>query len=184
MAKSKGISQKSTDLAAPANNVEKENVFNNATLEELRTKAETSRAKIEKSIKKEETFMQKNGYMSEQCRGYFRDLIILLQAETQVHIDEVKAELAKEEPESDENDQATLEEVRAIKLRIIDRESKLLNKIGYSLRQIEEGSNSTYGICAETGEPISIARQLLRPTATLSVTAKTFQEEKEKDYFD
>lgn len=181
MTKSRDISQVSTDSTATADSVDKQTAFNNAALAELRAKAEISRAKIQKGLKKEEAFMQENGYMREQTRNFFRDLIILLQAETQIHIDEVKAELAKEEPEPDENDQATLEEIRAIKLRIIDRESKLLNKINYSLKQIEGG---TYGICEETGEPISIARQLLRPTATLSVTAKTFQEEKEKDYFD
>ncbi|MEE9451718.1 MAG: TraR/DksA C4-type zinc finger protein [Gammaproteobacteria bacterium] len=181
MSESKAGGSMLNNPGTSADSHNKQNVIDDMILEELRQKAQESRAKIEKSAKKEETFMKKNGYMSEESRGYFRDLINLLQQETLIHIEEVKAELAKEEPESDENDQATLEEIRAIKLRIIDRESKLLNKIIYSLRQIDE---NTYGICAETDEPIAIARLLLRPTATLSVTAKTFQEEKEKDYFD
>ena len=66
-------------------------------------------------------------------------------------------------------------------MRIIERESKLLPKIQYSLKQIKEG---TYGFCEETGEPIGVERLLLRPTATLSTEAKSLSEAKERHYSD
>ena len=62
----------------------------------------------------------------------------------------------------------------------IDREAKFL-KIDQSLQDIEDG---LYGFCEETGEPIGIERLLLRPTATLSVDAKSLLENKEREFND
>jgi DnaK suppressor protein len=39
--------------------------------------------------------------------------------------------------------------------------------------------NGEYGYCRESGEPIGLARLLLRPTAELSIEAKTAQEMRE-----
>jgi len=44
--------------------------------------------------------------------------------------------------------------------------------------------NGEYGYCKQTGEPIGIARLLLRPTAELCIDAKTLNEQKEKLYGD
>ena len=59
--------------------------------------------------------------------------------------------------------------------RQLDRESRLLPKIDAALARLQNGE---YGYCRETGEPIGLAR-LLRPTAELSIEAKTAQEMRE-----
>ena len=57
----------------------------------------------------------------------------------------------------------------------MDRESRLLPKIDAALARLQNGE---YGYCRETGEPIGLARLLLRPTE-LSIEAKTAQEMRE-----
>jgi DnaK suppressor protein len=125
--------------------------------------------------------MPADQYMSKEQLEFFGHRLLELKAETEKHIEEVKQQLAQYEFEPDDNDRASLEEERATMLRIIERESKLLPKIQYSLKQIKEGN---YGYCEETGEPIGIERLLLRPTATLSTEAKSLSEAKERHYSD
>lgn len=125
--------------------------------------------------------MPKKDYMNEKQLAFFKQRLLELETQTEAHIEQMRVDLGKEEREIDENVQASLEENRALILRIINRESKLLPKIHYSLQKIAEGS---YGYCEDTGEPIGIERLLLRPTARLSVTAKNYQEEKEREYSD
>ncbi|MNV90070.1 RNA polymerase-binding transcription factor DksA [compost metagenome] len=60
--------------------------------------------------------------------------------------------------------------------RQLDRESRLLPKISAALARLYNGD---YGYCRESGEPIGLARLLLRPTAELSIEAKTAQEMRE-----
>lgn len=60
--------------------------------------------------------------------------------------------------------------------RQLDRESRLLPKIDAALARLQNGE---YGYCRETGEPIGLARLMLRPTAELSIEAKTAQEMRE-----
>jgi DnaK suppressor protein len=55
----------------------------------------------------------------------------------------------------------------------------LIAKIAVALARIEDG---TYGICQETGEPISIKRLEARPIATLSVEAQERHERREQAY--
>jgi RNA polymerase-binding transcription factor len=125
--------------------------------------------------------MPKKAYMDDEQLAFFRQRLLDLRVQTEEHIEQLKSELTKEDREIDENVQASIEENRTMILRIIDRESKLLPKILYSLQQIED---KTYGYCEETGEEIGIERLLLRPTARLSITAKNYQEEKEREYSD
>ncbi|MFN3234120.1 MAG: RNA polymerase-binding protein DksA [Gammaproteobacteria bacterium] len=118
--------------------------------------------------------------MNKEQLEFFKTLLLELEKETMAHIDVVRKELSElsNEP-ADEVDLASREEERMIKLRIIERETKLLPKIRYSLKQISE---ENYGYCEETGEPIGIERLLLRPTARFSVDSKTFMEIKEKEF--
>ncbi|PIQ43049.1 MAG: RNA polymerase-binding protein DksA [Gammaproteobacteria bacterium CG11_big_fil_rev_8_21_14_0_20_46_22] len=125
--------------------------------------------------------MHPDDYMNTAQLDFFKRMLINLKATTETHIEEVRRELMEEERNADANDIASQEEARSMKLRIVDRETKLIPKILLALRRIEDGS---YGYCEETGEEIGIRRLLLRPTATLSIDAKSFQEEKEKLYFD
>ncbi|MBI4356784.1 MAG: RNA polymerase-binding protein DksA [Gammaproteobacteria bacterium] len=123
----------------------------------------------------------KKNYMNKEQLDFFKQHLLILKEKTQAHIDQLRQELAEEKVEADTLDQAALEDECHIKLRIIERESKLLPKIDTSLQRIENG---TYGYCEETGNPIGIQRLLARPTATLSTEAKEAQETKEKHYSD
>ena len=119
----------------------------------------------------------KKDYMNKEMLEFFKNFLIKQKKETLTHIDEVKNEISHMEQEADDLDRATIEQDRMLKLRIIERETFLLHKIDDAMERIADG---TYGYCEETGEPIGIKRLLLRPTATFSIEAKEFQEEKER----
>ena len=78
---------------------------------------------------------------------------------------------------SDLIDQATLEADRSFRLRIRDRENKLIRKIEQSLTRIEEG---TFGICEVCGEDIAIQRLKARPVTTCCIACKNKMEAMEK----
>ena len=120
-------------------------------------------------------------YMNEAQLEFFKNHLLELKRETISHIDEARQRLADANRETDELDRALTEEENRLRLRIADRESKLLPKIDEALKRIEEGE---YGWCEETGEPIGIERLLLRPTATLCAEAKARQERLERNYRD
>lgn len=82
-----------------------------------------------------------------------------------------------EEPPSDPIDQASDQFERDFRLRLRDRESKLMVKIKEALAKIENG---TFGICEECGEKISLKRLRARPMATLCIDCKHEQETLEK----
>ena len=73
-------------------------------------------------------------------------------------------------------DIASVESNRALKLRLCDREQKLLAKIGESLVKIEKG---VYGICEGCGGDIGVERLEARPVATLCIDCKQDQESDE-----
>jgi DnaK suppressor protein len=123
----------------------------------------------------------KKDYMNEAQLEFFKSHLLELKRETISHIDEARQRLADANRETDELDRALTEEENRLRLRIADRESKLLPKIDEALKRIEEGE---YGWCEETGEPIGIERLLLRPTATLCAEAKARQERLERNYRD
>ena len=123
----------------------------------------------------------KKDYMNEAQLEFFKNHLLELKRETISHLDEARQRLADANRETDELDRALTEEENRLRLRIADRESKLLPKIDEALKRIEEGE---YGWCEETGEPIGIERLLLRPTATLCAEAKARQERLERNYRD
>lgn len=63
-------------------------------------------------------------------------------------------------------------------LRTRDQDRKL-KKIDDALQRITAG---TYGFCADSGEPIGIARLLGQPTATLSIDAQGKRERRQKQF--
>ena len=79
--------------------------------------------------------------------------------------------------EADPLDRATEEQARNHQLRIRDRESRLIAKIGKCLDAIDDG---TYGICESCEEPIAIARLKARPVTSYCITCKTKQEALER----
>jgi DnaK suppressor protein len=81
----------------------------------------------------------------------------------------------------DEVDQASSEYMQAFAFRLRGRERFLMRKIDTALRKIEE---STYGLCEECEEPISLKRLRARPEAQLCIQCKEAQEKEEAVYAD
>ena len=74
-------------------------------------------------------------------------------------------------------DQAAMETDRSFRLRMRDREKKLMLKINQALTRIEEG---TYGICEVCGGDISIKRLKARPVTACCIGCKNKMEALEK----
>ncbi|WLD57556.1 RNA polymerase-binding protein DksA [Salinispirillum sp. LH 10-3-1] len=120
-------------------------------------------------------------YMNEEQLEFFRDLLTTMGVEIREQIESSKKELQNMQYEADELDKAALEEERRLQLRFLDRQSKLLPKIGEAIKRIDSGE---FGYCAVTGEPIGVRRLLARPTATLCAEEKMRQERQEQNFRD
>ncbi|MER2299912.1 RNA polymerase-binding protein DksA [Pseudomonas promysalinigenes] len=116
-------------------------------------------------------------YMNEVQQQFFRRLLLDQRADLQARIEEEFQALREQEVLSDPADIGSAEEERQWRLRSLEREKKLLDKIDQALERLARGE---YGWCEETGEPIGLRRLLLRPTATLCIEAKERQEHKER----
>ena len=121
-------------------------------------------------------------FMSERQRAWFRQRLldwkdeILREARgTVLHLQ------AETEHHPDLFDRATSEADKALELRTRDRQRKLIAKIDDALRRLETGA---YGYCEETGEPISLARLVARPIATLGLEAQERHERRERMHRD
>ena len=123
--------------------------------------------------------MPKKSYMNEDQLDFFRNKLQEMREEILAHTTAIMSELSEQEHEFDELDIATHQEENRMRLRLLDRERKLLPKIKKSMDMIDDG---TYGYCVETGEPIGLPRLLIRPTATLCAEEKNRQEHIEKGY--
>ena len=77
----------------------------------------------------------------------------------------------------DSGDVATVELNQSFKIRLREREEKLLRKIDGALGRIESGG---YGTCEECGEEIEVKRLIARPVAGLCIECKSRQEAEEK----
>jgi len=77
----------------------------------------------------------------------------------------------------DSGDVASQEVTQSFKIRLREREEKLLKKIDLALSRVDDG---TIGTCEDCGEAIEIKRLLARPVTTLCIDCKSLQEEKEK----
>ncbi|MEX1056306.1 MAG: RNA polymerase-binding protein DksA [Natronospirillum sp.] len=120
-------------------------------------------------------------YMNDQQVEFFRSLLTEMAAEIRLQIESSRKELQTMQYEADELDKAALEEERRLQLRFLDRQSKLLPKIGEAIKRLDTGE---FGYCAVTGEPIGVRRLLARPTATLCAEEKMRQERKEQNFRD
>ncbi|HEJ7884339.1 TPA: RNA polymerase-binding protein DksA [Serratia liquefaciens] len=120
--------------------------------------------------------MPESDYMNPAQRAFFRQRLLEEQQKLLQHIDALKRDIDSGEVSGDEADKAAREEDLRLLFRQLDRESRLLPKISAALTRLYNGD---YGYCSESGEPIGLARLLLRPTAELSIEAKTAQEMRE-----
>ena len=78
-------------------------------------------------------------------------------------------------------DQASSYTDKAVEMKAINRQIKLISKIDQALLRIR---SETFGFCAETAEPIGLKRLMARPVAELSIAAQEKHEKEEKVYAD
>jgi len=78
-------------------------------------------------------------------------------------------------------DQASSYTDKSVEMKALTRSRKLIEKIESALRRI---TDSTYGYCEETSEPIGLKRLIARPVATLSIEAQERHERDEKIFID
>ena len=78
-------------------------------------------------------------------------------------------------------DQASSYTDKAVEMKAINRQIKLISKIDQALLRIR---NETYGFCAETAEPIGLKRLMARPVAELCIAAQEKHEKEEKVYIE
>ena len=123
--------------------------------------------------------MDAESYMNQQQQEFFRRLLMHEKYELMEHIALTKEQLLNQEDMGDEGDIALREEFLHQTLRQVDRESRLLLKYDAALLRLENGK---YGFCSETGDRIGLPRLLLRPTAELSIEAKSKEEKSEQHY--
>ncbi|MCK9995421.1 MAG: RNA polymerase-binding protein DksA [Candidatus Krumholzibacteria bacterium] len=116
-------------------------------------------------------------FMNKRQLEYFRLKLLAWHTELLEDYNETRNHLKKgERAGSDFADMASAETDHAQELRTRDRERKLTAKIDQALERIENG---TFGYCAETGNPIGLARLEARPVASLSIEAQERHEEEE-----
>jgi len=78
-------------------------------------------------------------------------------------------------------DQASSYTDKAVEMKTINRQIKLISKIDQALLRVK---NETYGFCQETAEPIGLKRLMARPVADLCIAAQEKHEKEEKVYAD
>ena len=78
-------------------------------------------------------------------------------------------------------DQASSYTDKAVEMKAINRQIKLISKIDQALLRIKD---ETFGFCAETADPIGLRRLVARPVAHLCIAAQEKHEKEEKVYAD
>tara|TARA_B110000285_G_C14765895_1_gene441689 strand:+ start:15 stop:557 length:543 start_codon:yes stop_codon:yes gene_type:complete len=78
-------------------------------------------------------------------------------------------------------DQASSYTDKAVEMKAINRQIKLISKIDKALLRVKE---ETYGFCADTAEPIGLRRLMARPVADLCIEAQEKHEKEEKIFAD
>ena len=119
-------------------------------------------------------------YMSKKQLNHFKKILLTWKDQLETEAGKTVNHMKNESVNfADPNDRASQESDFGLELRTRDRERKLLKKIQFSLKKIENGS---YGYCEETGEEIGLHRLEARPVATLCLEAQERREIKDKQY--
>ena len=119
-------------------------------------------------------------YMSKKQLNHFKKILLTWKIQLETEADKTVNHMKNESISfADPNDRASQESDFGLELRTRDRERKLLKKIQFSLRKVENGS---YGYCEETGEEIGLERLEARPVATLCLEAQERREIQDKQY--
>lgn len=110
-----------------------------------------------------------------------RQLHEVLQAQISELLEDTREELhhmtSDREVDADTLDMAVNESNRDFALRLADRERRLLKKLRHAMHRIQQGE---YGTCESCGAPITFARLMARPVATLCIDCKTEAEQLER----
>ena len=148
-------------------------------------KVSTIENKVKAPIKISKTYIPKDTekYMCDKHLSFFK-----------IKLTEWKKELVKANNEAlyhgsmDDNsvsadivDQASSYTDKAVEMKAINRQIKLISKIDQALLRVRDG---VYGFCAETAEPIGLKRLMARPVAELCIAAQEKHEKEEKVYAD
>ena len=148
-------------------------------------KVSTTEKKVKGPIKISKNYLPKDTekYMCDKHLSFFK-----------IKLTEWKKELVKANNEAlyhgsmDDNsvsadivDQASSYTDKAVEMKAINRQIKLISKIDQALMRVRDG---IYGFCAETAEPIGLKRLMARPVAHLCIAAQEKHEKEEKVYAD
>jgi len=148
-------------------------------------KTVSAKKKIKTPIKISNTYIPKETekYMCEKHLFFFK-----------IKLTEWKKELVRANNEAlyngsiDDNsvsadivDQASSYTDKAVEMKAINRQIKLISKIDQALLRVKSG---TFGFCADTAEPIGLKRLMARPVAELCIAAQEKHEKNEKVYAD
>jgi len=126
---------------------------------------------------------KKEKYMCEKHKAFFKNKLIewkneIIKSNTQgLYLNNIDHEISS----ADVVDQASSQTEKAVEMRTINRQIKLLSKIDKAIKRIKD---DTYGYCEETGEAIGLKRLIARPIATLSIEAQEKHEKNEKIFAD
>ena len=125
----------------------------------------------------------KEKYMSSKQKTYFKKRLldwkneIIKSSNQNMYLNDVDYEISS----PDIIDQASSTAEKAVEMRTLNRQRKLLAKIDQAIKRIQD---NTFGYCDDTGEPIGIKRLIARPIATLSIEAQEKHEKNEKIFAD
>jgi DnaK suppressor protein len=148
-------------------------------------KITTTEKKVKAPIKISKNYIPKDTekYMCDKHLSFFK-----------IKLTEWKKELVKANNEAlyhgsmDDNsvsadivDQASSYTDKAVEMKAINRQIKLISKIDQALLRVKD---ATFGFCAETAEPIGLKRLMARPVADLCIAAQEKHENEEKVYAD
>ena len=148
-------------------------------------KVATTEKKVKTPIKISKNYIPKDTekYMCDKHLSFFK-----------IKLTEWKKELVRANNEAlyhgsmDDNsasadivDQASSYTDKAVEMKAINRQIKLISKIDQALLRVKDG---TFGFCVETAEPIGLKRLMARPVADLCIAAQEKHEKEEKVYAD
>ena len=148
-------------------------------------KVATTEKKVNVPIKISKNYIPKDTekYMCDKHLSFFK-----------IKLTEWKKELVKANNEAlyhgsmDDNsvsadivDQASSYTDKAVEMKAINRQIKLISKIDQALLRVKD---RTFGFCAETADPIGLKRLMARPVAHLCISAQEKHEKEEKVYAD
>jgi DnaK suppressor protein len=134
-------------------------------------------------ISKTYTPKQNEKYMCEKHKAFFKKKLSDWKVELVKTNNEAlyNGSLDNNSVSADIVDQASSYTDKAVEMKAINRQIKLISKINQALKRIIDG---TFGFCIETAEPIGLKRLMARPVAELCIAAQEKHEKEERVYAD